>query len=241
MPIWEEFTSTKVAKRSGQALEIAIYRAMLATASITTIGGFQNVDGHDDSSLYSKQEIHHLNGNTLDKESLDFIALSGDHFIGIEAKNIRPWIYPHDEEIRAAIRKAITLDVIPVIIARRIQYASFRVFGSCGVVMHETYNQRMANADAELAAKAKHKDLLGYHDIRLGNLPDARLARFFAENLTALLDPARAQYDAHKDLLAPYAFGEMTYAEFAARVRRRRNGQYEDGDWPTETDQEPEF
>jgi hypothetical protein len=24
----------------------------------------------------------------------------------------------------------------------------------------------------ELAAKARHKDLLGYHDIRLGNEPD---------------------------------------------------------------------
>lgn len=234
VPIWEAFTATPVSKRSGQALEIAIYRALLATETTVPIGGFQDVDAHDDSTLFTKQEIHHLNGKTLAKEALDFIALTGGHFIGIEAKNVRPWLYPHDEEIRAAIRKALTLDVIPIIIARRIHYASFRVLGACGIIMHETYNQRMAQADADLAEKAKHKNLLGYHDIRLGNVPDARLTRFIHENLPGLLDQARVQMDAYRDLLEAYAYKDIGYVEFAARVRRRRNGQNEDNDWPEE-------
>jgi hypothetical protein len=241
LPIWEEFTSTPVAKRTGQALEIAIWRAMLASPAIQTIGGFQDVDAHDDSTMFAKQEIHHFNGNTLAKESLDFIAHVNGHWVGVEAKNIRPWLYPHDEEIRAALRKALTLNVAPVVIARRIQYASFRVLGSCGVIMHETYNQRLANADAAIAEQAKHKDLLGYHDIRLGNAPDARLNRFFAENLPNLLDNALAQLDEYRDLLTAYANKDIGYAEFAARVRRRRSGQKEDSDWPDGEDQEPEF
>lgn len=240
-PIWESFTATPVSKRTGQALEIAIWRAMLAAPAIQTIGGFQDVDAHDDATMFTKQEIHHLNGRTLGKESLDFIALANGHWIGVEAKNIRPWLYPHDEEIRAALRKALTLKVCPVIIGRRIQYASFRVLGSCGVIMHETYNQRLANADAAIAEKAKHKDLLGYHDIRLGNVPDTRLNRFFAEILPNLLDNALALLDEYRDLLKAYADKEIGYPEFAARVRRRRSGLSEDNDWRDEADQEPDF
>lgn len=239
-PIWESFTAAPVSRRTGQALEIAIWRALQTTPTITTFGGFHDVDAHDDATLFAKQEIQILNGKTLGAESLDFIALIGGHFVGIEAKNIRPWLYPHDEEIRAAVRKALTLDVIPVIVARRIQYASFRVLGTCGVIMHETYNQRLANADAAIAEQAKHKDLLGYHDIRTGNAPDARLTRFFADQLPGLLDRSRAALDQYRDLLEAYASKDIPYAEFAARVRRRRNGQNEDNDWPEEGESEPD-
>ena len=239
-PIWESFTAAPVTRRTGQALEVAIWRALQAAPAIVTIGGFHDVDSHDDATLFAKQEIQILNGKTLGKESLDFIAQIDRHFVGIEAKNIRPWLYPHDEEIRTAVRKALTLDVIPVIVARRIQYASFRVLGTCGVIMHETYNQRLANADAAIAEQAKHKDLLGYHDIRTGNAPDARLTRFLADQLPGLLDRSRAALDQYRDLLEAYASKDISYAEFAARVRRRRNGQNEDADWPEEGEFEPD-
>ena len=35
-----------------------------------------------------------------------------------------------------------------------------------------------------------------------------------------------------------FAFGNYDYDEFAARVRRRVNGQNEDGDWEEETPEE---
>lgn len=171
--------------------------------------------------------------------SFDFAALSELVPADKQAEAMRT-IYPHDEEIRAAVRKALTLDVIPVIVARRIQYASFRVLGTCGVIMHETYNQRLANADAAIAEQAKHKDLLGYHDIRTGNAPDARLTRFFADQLPGLLDRSRASLDQYRDLLEAYTSRDIPYAEFAARVRRRRNRQNEDNDWPGEGELDPE-
>jgi hypothetical protein len=239
-PIWENFTATPVARRTGQALEIAIWRALQAAPSIFTIGGFHDVDAHDDSTLFAKQEVQVLNGKSLGKEALDFIAQIDGHLVGVEAKNVRPWLYPHDAEIRAAVRKALTLDVIPVIVARRIQYASFRVLGTCGVIMHETYNQRLANADAAIAEQAKHKDLLGYHDIRTGNAPDARLTRFFADQLPGLLDRSRTSLNQYRDLLEAYTSKDIAYTEFAARVRRRRNGQNEDNDWADEGEFEPQ-
>ena len=145
----------------------------------------------------------------------------------------RPWLRPW----RALGARHIEQE-LPVIIARRIPFVTFRVLGTCGVVMHETFNQHMANADAALAAQAKEKTLLGYHDIRVGNEPDARLHRFVSVNLPGLVAEAVAKLDMFGDLLDAFASNEMRYSEFAARVRRRELGQKEDNDWEGRDDED---
>jgi hypothetical protein len=45
-----------------------------------------------------------------------------------------------------------------------------------------------------------------------------------------VLPAARQRFDEYKDLLHDYSIGAMGYAEFAARVRRRSQGLYEDAD-----------
>jgi hypothetical protein len=52
-----------------------------------------------------------------------------------------------------------------------------------------------------LADQARHKSLLGYHDIRTGNEPDDRLLKFITKNLMEIAPDARAKFDAYKDLL----------------------------------------
>lgn len=236
-PIWTQFTDHSVTRRTGQALEIAVYRSLLAAPGIHVFNGFTDLDAHDDSTLYSKHEIHVLNGRSLGNRALDFIGQVGNEFLGVEAKNTRPWLYPNDAEVREALRKALTIGVVPVLVARRIPYVTFRVLGACGVLMHETYNQRLAVADAHIAEQARDKSLLGYHDIRIGNEPDARLNRFTAEYLPQLVAGARQKLDEFDDLLHGFAWAEMPYQEFAARVRRRESGQNEDHDW--EDDEPP--
>jgi len=112
------------------------------------------------------------------------------------------------------------------------------LLSTCGVIFHQTYNQLVPQADAALAEQARQKELLGYHDLRLGNQPDARLHKFITENLLAVAAEARTKFDEYKDLLERFAFGDIEYAEFAARVRRRSQGQNEDHDWE---DPEPDF
>lgn len=231
-PIWDAFTDGALVGRTGQALEIAVFKALLAAPSINVFGGFTDLNAHDDSTLYSKQEVQAFNGASLGKQALDFIISVGSIHCGIEVKNTRPWYYAHDADLREAIRKALTLKVVPVFVARRIQYVSFRVLGACGVIMHETYNQRMASADAVLANQARHKDLLGYHDIRVSNDPDARMSKFFNDQLPVLAEAAVAKLGAFHDLLWAFATNEMPYTEFSARVRRREQGHKEDNDWP---------
>jgi hypothetical protein len=100
--------------------------------------------------------------------------------------------------------------------------------------MHQNYNQLLPQSEGELAALAKHKTLLGYHDIREGNTPSDRLIKFLATNLALVAEEARERFEGHKDLLAAFASGEMNYREFAARVRRRSQGANEDHDWEDE-------
>ncbi len=163
------------------------------------------------------------------KTKLDFMVIGGGGVIGgIEVKNTRPWVYPDSDDVIDFLRKCCAVDVVPILIARRIHYSTFSVLSPCGVIVHQTFNQRYPRADEHLAQLARDKDLLGYHDIRVGNEPDARLVKFVHNNLPGLLQEFRERFDRFKDLLCAYGRGHMGYEEFARRSRRRLRGEPED-------------
>lgn len=234
LPIFLGLQRGGLGSRIGQCLEIAIFRALLSQDQLEFLGYFNNLDEHDDSRLYSKEEPpQSLSGLRLEGDQrLDFLVRQEDvGWAGMEAKNVREWLYPNRSEITELIEKAVALDIVPILIARRIPFVTFKVLSTCGVVFHQTYNQLYPDADRELAEQARNKDLLGYHDIRIGNEPDERLLKFIGTNLPQVLLEAREKFDEYKDLLADFAYGEIEYAEFAARVRRRTEGTNEDSDW----------
>ena len=206
-PIHTRTRDGRFVLRLGQALEIAIFRALrdlhAASPEVQFFGGFRDLEEHDDSTLYKKVEPEMISGEHVAGGLVDFVLTTPDGVrAAIEAKNIRQWIYPDRDEIDELLRKALVLDAVPVLIARRIPFVTFHLLSTCGVLFHQTYNQLYPEADAELAAEAKDKRLLGYHDIRVGNAPDARLRRFITENLVALLPAARNRLDQFRDLLA---------------------------------------
>lgn len=221
------------AKRTGQALEIATFRAPSA-AGFEYQGRYKDLDKHDDSQTYSKEEPLRPIGNlSLEgDELLDFIIRHPDAgHLGVECKNVRHWLYPDSQEVMDAIRKCVALNCVPVLIARRIAFVTFSLLTRCGGLVHQTYNQLYPEADADVAAKAKDKTILGYHDIRLGNEPDARLTKFISVNLPTIAVGARKKFEQFNDLLHAFASREMGYDEFAARVRRRDRGTKEDDDF----------
>ena len=241
LPIHQQYG--QIGSRVGQCLEIAIYRALLEQDELEYLGRFKNLDEHDDDRLYSKEEPpQSLSGRSLDgDERLDFLVRHQQAgWAGIEVKNVREWLYPNRREIADLLHKAVTLDIVPVLIARRIPFVTFKVLSPCGVLFHETYNQLLPEADRELAESARDKNLLGYHDIRTGNQPDARLLKFIGINLPKILPEARNRFDDYKDLLGDFADGSMPYDEFAGRARRRLAGKDEDSDWdiPEDIDHE---
>jgi len=221
----------------GQTLEIAVLRALRSQTQLQYIGDFPDLEEHDDCSQYSKEEPPaSLSGRRVPgRRRLDFLVHHEDAgYAGVEVKNVRQWFYPDREEIREMLLKCCALDIVPVLIARRIHYSTFSVLNPCGVIIHQTYNQLYPNCCAEdLVPRLRDRDLLGFHDIRAiddedANGTHARLSTFIHRNLPNLLPSAREAFDEYKDLLAAYATGQYRYKEFAARVKRRYRNEPED-------------
>lgn len=243
LPIYKAFNHGNVSKRVGQTLEIAVYRALLDTDA-EFYGRIKDLDQHGDDTLYPKEEPpQHVGKLSLPGDQrLDFlIRHPSAGMLAVECKNVREWLYPEQRELVEPLGKALLLNAVPVIIARRIPFVTFKLFNACGVIFHQTYNQVVPDSVAELAQRVKHKDLLGYHDLRIGNHPDARLVKFIGTNLPGVADDARARFDANRDLLEAFALGDMTYQEFAGRLRRRLAGQNEDGDDEDNGDDDYEY
>jgi hypothetical protein len=154
------------------------------------------------------------------RKRLDFLALSEHGRVGFEAKNIREWVYPHSNEVRDVLLKCCAIDAVPVLVARRIAYVTARLLSAAAVIVHEMYNQLYPLSDSALADLARDKDLLGYHDIRIGNVPDSRLSKFISETLPERLAEARERFNASKDLLSSYAAEEMPYEAFSGYLTK---------------------
>ena len=184
-------------QRAGQTLEIAIFRALLSLPpSIPFFGGFPDLADHDDDRLYTKRDPPNFVSARSSVGKLDFLLHHPEAgLVGVEAKNIREWLYPHRDEVAQLLLKCCQLDAVPVLIARRIHFLTGRVFRTCGIVTHEMFTQLYPAADIDLANQAKHKNLLGYHDIRVGNAPDQRLLKFTLVNLPKILPAARRDFD----------------------------------------------
>jgi hypothetical protein len=221
--------------RMGQTAEIAVHRA-LQLVNTPFIGHFSDLDQHDDSTLYAKTDPDFVSGRRIQNGRLDYIIFNPEAGqMGVEIKNIREWIYPDRSIMIDLLRKCVQLDTVPVIIARRIHYSTFSVMNACGVVIHQFYNQLYPTADAELADQVRQKLSLGYFDVKVGNNPDDRLVKFFANSLPAI---AAESLDKHKVTIAAFASGEMPYAEFVAKVRGKKWHE-EEGDLPEDDSANP--
>ena len=244
-PLLRDLSRPAVARRRGQCLELAIYRALGAQPDVHYFGRFPNFDPSVPTrtkNLYRKKEPPSYIGNRAipGERPLDFLYLHrAAGFAGVEAKNAREWLYPRGDEIKDLLFKCVALDCVPILVARRFPSVTFKVLGACGVILHQTLNQLYHVADKELADRAMRQDSLGFDDICVGDEPDAPLVRFIGTTLPNVLPDARTRFDKFKDLLARYVDREIQYAEFAGRVRRRTAGK-EETDWEDDDQDHPD-
>jgi hypothetical protein len=107
-------------------------------------------------------------------------------------------------------------------------------------MLFENFNQLYPYADAALAVDVKQKDAFGFHDVQVGNEPNAHLAHFLQQTMPENAEEYRDRFDRYRDLLGQFAVGELGYAGFAARVRRREQGAHEDSDHPPDDEDHPD-
>lgn len=222
-------------KRMGDALEIAVFRA-LRGAQINSLGGFRNLADEPTTGPAKKEEPPSIfNGQELQgNKRFDFLVGTGS-WAGVECKNIREWLYPDRPEIKNMLTKAVELNIPPILIGRRIPFVTRRLLQPAGVILWETRGQLYAPEHANIAAQMKEKTSLGFFDIKVSDYPDALLTDFISRIIPEDLPAAHDSFGQYKDLLAEYAYGRMGYREFSARIRRRQQGLNEDRD-----DDEPE-
>lgn len=232
-------TEAKFSSRIGDALEIAVFRA-LRESTLNSNGGFRGLTNKPTTAKLRKEEPPSIiNGRELQGNKKFDFHVGTDIWAGVECKNLREWLYPNREEIRHLLGKAIELDIPPILIGRRIPYVTRRLLQPAGVLVWETRSQFYPAEYDNISALVKQKELLGYFDVRVTDYPTPQLKDFICRIIPEEIGGARERFDQYKDLLSAYANGELKYRGFAARVRRRENGTNEDTDTEPE-DEEPE-
>lgn len=217
--------------RIGDALEIATFRA-LRDSSLPSLGGFRGLTNDPTTRSPKKEEPPSIFGGRelRGNKRFDFLVGVREAWGGIECKNIREWLYPDREEIRHMLRKSIELDISPILIGRRIPFVTRRLLQPAGALIWETRHQFYPPEYDNLARQMSDKDSLGFFDIRVTDSPTTHLADFITRIIPEELPAARERFDQFKDLLSDYAFGNLRYTEFAARIRRRQAGKNEHTD-----------
>jgi hypothetical protein len=155
----------------------------------------------------------------MEKGPLDYVVFPAGECAGIEVKNYRTWLYPRSKEVKELLWKCGDVGAVPVLIARRLPFVTIRLLQMGGCLIHENYNQMYPEADAGLAQKVREKNLLGYHDVRVGNEPDKRMVRFFEELLPTLVREASPTFQKFRDVHRAYGKGEITYLEWLKKLR----------------------
>lgn len=220
--------------RMGDTAEIAVMKAMQRSRS-QFFGHFTDLGKHDDSQRYTKHDPDFYCGIPIEGGKLDYILVQAEAGgMGIEIKNTREWIYPDKNIVTELLRKCVQIDVIPVLISRRIHYSAFSILNACGGIIHQVYNQLYPTADAALAEQVRDKTLMGYADVRTGNEPDERLLKFFRDSIPSVAKESREKFNENKELISQYTQGEISYPKFVGKLR----GYFEEAEQP---EWEPSF
>lgn len=204
----------------GMVLERLIFEAVLNNDLYNVVGSGPLYDGS--STLYKPTgaETLHYGGNSVYKSEhgagfdLFLIHKRTNIPIGIEAKNIRQWIYPASIEVWRMIARACTLNCLPVIASRKISYiATAGFFANFGILGFQTHFQYMSNAvnkqsNYKFKKNVIDKDRLGFADIRLVKEKDGvpqNFNHFFNGILDENIEAYYEKFQKNKKLLQKYA------------------------------------
>jgi len=138
--------------------------------------------------------------------------------IGVEDKNYREWIYPYDPHIKQLLGKCQAQDMLPVLVTRKVHYTTRLLFSFLGGLAFQTHYQCFPPKYAERLAEARHKDGLGFADIRFTEEPPQHVIRLFSEYLPRLSRPAWTKFKNNADIIKAYVDEEIDYLHLLAEL-----------------------
>lgn len=136
---------------------------------------------------------------------------SSSILIGVEDKNYRDWIYPSRKEIKSLLQKCQKYGMLPVLVARKIHYTTRLFFHYLGAVAFETHFQYFDPKYSSRLSEARHKDGLGFADIRFSEDPPQHLVNLFSNLLPKLAIGAWEKFQNNASLVSAYTSGELDY------------------------------
>ena len=136
-----------------------------------------------------------------------------DMFIGVETKNWREWVYPHDEVIRTFLKKCLVDNLAPVFITRRLPYITRVFFRELGILGFQTFFQYWHPDVESSVLDFRRKDGLGFADMRCSIEPQPYHVRFFQNNIPANIQRKREQFLKRASLIEEYVNHKISYGE----------------------------
>jgi hypothetical protein len=206
----EIYTSTtQMTELCGNVLEYIIGQSIIKSKQyITLLPLFENKDDGVFKIPNTTPDMLSFDGKVIyNNAPLDGILIHKDTSIpvGIEIKNKREWKYPPDVEIWITIAKCVSIEVLPVFVARKIPEITKFFFKKAGILGLETQFQFIHPCKETEFKNVIDKNYLGYSDIKLSVDTRSNLDKFFVENIPNNIEEYYETFMQNKNLLFKYA------------------------------------
>jgi hypothetical protein len=154
--------------------------------------------------------------------------------VGVEAKNIREWIYPASVEVWRMVARACTLECLPVMASRKISYITtagfFAQFGIMGFQTHFQYfNPAVRSFSKYKFKEVIEKDGLGFADIKITDKLPPHFITFFNTILPPQIKIYYDRFMSYRELLMKYAIEyEMAEDKLSSSDRMKLYTQFKE-------------
>lgn len=239
-PLYAHVSQGDFGNLTGDALEIVTYKCLelvKAARPRFDFQGYWKLEQPKANGRFQCVKPPKTVGSRSTNKEADFIQFGYEEGgIFIECKNLREWFYPTESRIKELIFAAYELDLIPLLIARRIHYTTKTNFlDPAGIIAHESYFHYYPSDQSNVADQVRDKRSLGFTDVRATETPDKRTIDFFDSKLPGLVSTMAPKWHANKEVLFQYATNEINLAQLYNAIGSRAAG-----NWIEREEEQPE-
>jgi len=199
IPAYEEYFKFQ-SEDAGNSLETVVQKAIEQSNQYTWV----NAPGKAPASGLTLSNVD-VTGKGVGK--LDHYLVHGATLtrVGVEDKNYREWVYPSHTLIRPFLHKCVTYQMLPVLVTRRVHFTTRILFSRLGAIALETYFQFTNPRVEQTLADVRHRDGVGFADIRFTDAPSPHVVNLFSKRLPSLIPRYWETFNNNIELIKDYS------------------------------------